>query len=164
MGIFCVSSSLRHLIIIPISLWAAYALLRRALRWKQEPEKDLLICLTPWSIYYMITNVQTQWKLYLELLLVLLTCPPQQHLSETPSWHGLFSITPTINQISSPCLPSFQNLLLPSALRIFYLRCCHNSESNPRLLLAFKGLLNNLRDYNTSRSINSTGQVTILCK
>jgi len=41
---------------------------------------------------------------------------------------------------------------------------CYDSKSNPRLLLAFKGLLNNLRDYNASQSINSTGQVTILCK
>ena len=41
---------------------------------------------------------------------------------------------------------------------------CYDSESNPRLLLVFKGLLNNLRDYNASQSINSTGQVTILCK
>jgi len=40
----------------------------------------------------------------------------------------------------------------------------HNSEPNPRLLPAFKGLPNNLIDYNTTKSINSTGQVTILCK
>ena len=41
-------------------------------------------------------------------------------------------------------------------------RSCHDSESNPRLSPAFKGLLNNLVDYNTKKSINSTGQVTIL--
>jgi len=40
----------------------------------------------------------------------------------------------------------------------------HNSESNPRLSPAFKGLLNNLIDYNASKSINSIGQVTILHK
>jgi len=41
---------------------------------------------------------------------------------------------------------------------------CHDSKSNLRLSPAFKGLLNNLRNYNTSQSISSTGQVTILCK
>ena len=40
---------------------------------------------------------------------------------------------------------------------------CHDSESNSQLSPAFIGLLNNLRDYNTPKSINSTGQVTILC-
>jgi len=43
-------------------------------------------------------------------------------------------------------------------------RLFHDSKSNPRLLPAFKGLLNNLIDYNTIKSINSTGQVTILHK
>ena len=41
---------------------------------------------------------------------------------------------------------------------------CHDSELNPRLSLAFKGLLDNLMDYNTTKSINSTGQMTILRK
>ena len=39
---------------------------------------------------------------------------------------------------------------------------CHDSEPNLKLSLAFIRLLNNLRDYNTLKSINSTGQVTIL--
>jgi len=41
-------------------------------------------------------------------------------------------------------------------------RSCHNSESNPRLSPVFKDLLNNLMDYNATKSINSIGQVTIL--
>jgi len=41
---------------------------------------------------------------------------------------------------------------------------CHDSESNPQLSPAFIGLLNNLTDYNTTKSINRTGQVTLLCK
>ena len=43
-------------------------------------------------------------------------------------------------------------------------RLCHDSESSPKLSPAFKGLLDNLRDYNVTQSINRTGQVTILCK
>jgi len=39
----------------------------------------------------------------------------------------------------------------------------HDSELNPQLSPTFIRLLNNLRDYNTPKSINSTGQVTILC-
>jgi len=41
---------------------------------------------------------------------------------------------------------------------------CHDSESNPQFSPAFIGLLNNLRDYNTPKSIYSPGQVTILHK
>jgi len=41
-------------------------------------------------------------------------------------------------------------------------RLCYDSKSNPKLSPAFIGLLNNLRDYNAPKSINSTGQVTIL--
>ena len=41
---------------------------------------------------------------------------------------------------------------------------CHNSEPNPRFSLVFKGLLNNLVDYNARKSIYSTGQVTLLHK
>jgi len=41
---------------------------------------------------------------------------------------------------------------------------CHDSESNPKFSPAFIGLLNNLMDYNASRAINRTGQVTILHK
>ena len=55
------------------------------LRQKQEPRKDFLVSLTPWLIYYSITNVWTQLKLFIDLLLVLLMCPPPQHLSETLS-------------------------------------------------------------------------------
>jgi len=41
---------------------------------------------------------------------------------------------------------------------------CHDSDSNPKLSSAFIGLLDNLRDYNTPKSIYSPGQVTILHK
>ena len=41
---------------------------------------------------------------------------------------------------------------------------CYDSESKPQLSPVFIGLLNNLTDYNTTRAINRTGQVTILCK
>ena len=41
---------------------------------------------------------------------------------------------------------------------------CHDLDLNPKLSPAFKGLLDNLRDYNTTQAINRTGQVTILCK
>ena len=39
---------------------------------------------------------------------------------------------------------------------------CHGSELNSKLSPASIRLLNNLRDYNVPKSINSTGQVTIL--
>ena len=41
---------------------------------------------------------------------------------------------------------------------------CHDLELNPQLSPAFIGLLNNLRDYNNTKSIDRTGQVTILHK
>ena len=41
---------------------------------------------------------------------------------------------------------------------------CHDSDSNPQLSSAFIGLLNNLTDYNATKAINRTGQVTILRK
>ena len=41
---------------------------------------------------------------------------------------------------------------------------CHDSDSNPKISPAFKGLLNNLVDYNATWDINRTGQVTILHK
>ena len=41
---------------------------------------------------------------------------------------------------------------------------CHDSEPIPQFSPAFIRLLNNLMDYNTSRAINRTGQVTILRK
>jgi len=41
---------------------------------------------------------------------------------------------------------------------------CHDLDLNPKLSPAFKGLLDNLRDYNMTWAINRTGQVTILHK
>ena len=41
---------------------------------------------------------------------------------------------------------------------------CHGSESNPQFSPAFIRLLNNLRDYNTPKSIYSPGQVITLHK
>jgi len=41
---------------------------------------------------------------------------------------------------------------------------CYDLDSNPKVSLAFKGLLDNLMDYNAIKSINRTGQVTILRK
>jgi len=41
---------------------------------------------------------------------------------------------------------------------------CYGSDLNPKLSPTFKGLLDNLTDYNITWTINSTGQVTILHK
>ena len=41
---------------------------------------------------------------------------------------------------------------------------CYNSKLNPKLSPTFKGLLNNLVDYNANQTIDSTGQVTLLHK
>ena len=64
----------------------------------------------------------------------------------------------------SPALPSSPSSATFFLLSLLLLPSCHDLESNPQLSPAFIGLLNNLTDYNAKKSINSTGQVTILRK
>ena len=67
------SFSLRYLI-ITLALTSIIFQCSEELRGKSKSQEGTcLYLLTPWLIYYMITNVWTQWKLYPELLLVLFT-------------------------------------------------------------------------------------------
>jgi len=58
---------------------------------------------------------------------------------------------------------AYSQLLLMVLLTLPYVHC-HDLDSNPKTSPAFKGLLNNLMDYNATKVINRTGQMTLLYK